>query len=96
MLMPKAAMNEDDLLAGWKGEIGRAGEIATVQAKPVTEAMNEASNKKLRLRILLPDASHSPANMIFRADRHQASPPFHAETTKGAGIERPEGQRSSG
>lgn len=63
MLMPEAAMNEDDLAARRKYKIGRAREVSPVQTIPVAHPVRHAADCKLGLGVLFPDAPHTGAQL---------------------------------
>jgi hypothetical protein len=56
--MPKAAVYENDLLARWEDNVGGAGQIATIQPKPVPEGMKQPAYYELGRGILSANPRH--------------------------------------
>jgi DNA (cytosine-5)-methyltransferase 1 len=52
MLVPKATMHKNDLLAGGKDDIRTAGKVTAVQAKSIPEGMHQTSDKHFGLGVL--------------------------------------------
>jgi hypothetical protein len=67
MLVPKTPVNENSLLSGRKDKVRTARQIATMQAKSVSEGMRKTPNYSLRLRVLSANACHKPT--AFRGNR---------------------------
>jgi len=51
--VPKTAMDVDDFAQPWQHDVGRAGEIATMKAEAMAEAVDQATNNRLGLGSLL-------------------------------------------
>ena len=66
MLMPEAAVYEDHLSEPRENEIGRAGKVSPVKAKPETHAMNKPADDHLRLRIRLANTTHTRTQRVSR------------------------------
>ncbi len=63
MLMPKAAVHENDLATRRKCEIRDAGKVATVQTKSIPERVHEPANQDLGLGIFAANARHEAATL---------------------------------
>ena len=90
VLMPEAAMNEDDLSQPGKDQIGSARQITAVQAEPVSQAMSRPPDRELRLRVRLCDAPHLGATLFWRnpVGHVDALGAAGAGTRRGAGLHR--------
>jgi hypothetical protein len=71
VMMPEAAVYEDHCLETGQYQIGCAGKILALQAKPVSLRMQESSGKDFGLGVLLSDTAHHPASLRLGEDvRH--------------------------
>ncbi len=61
MAMPKASMNKDDLAPRGEDEVGRAGEVASVQTEAIAERVGQAADAHFRFRVLAANARHERA-----------------------------------
>jgi len=52
MLMPKAAMNEDQRFPSWKNDVWRAWKVFSMQSKSVAHLMQKTPNNDFRFRVL--------------------------------------------
>jgi hypothetical protein len=64
--MPKTAMDENDLLAAGKYEIGPSRESLAVKAIPVALSVGHPPHDHFRYRILAAHASHQVATLLRR------------------------------
>jgi hypothetical protein len=62
MLMPKAAMNEDQRFPSWKNDVWRAWKVFSMQSKSVAHLMQKTPNNDFRFRVLAANVSHHPAS----------------------------------
>lgn len=58
VLMPEAAMHEDDLLQPGEHKIRSSGKIGAVEAEPVAHRVRKPPNGELGLGVLLSDSPH--------------------------------------
>lgn len=58
MLVPEAAMNENNLFSTRENEIGLTGQVRPVKPIPVAEAMNQPPNCQLRFHALAFNPAH--------------------------------------
>lgn len=56
--MPEAAVDEDDLPPSGKDQVGRAGQVAAMQAEAIAEAVDQASDGELGAGVLAANAGH--------------------------------------
>ena len=56
--VPETAVNENRLLATEETDVGRSGDVLSVQTIAVAEAMQHSANNQFRLGVLLADARH--------------------------------------
>lgn len=75
MTMPEASVNEDHLAKARKDEVRRAGQIARVQAVPVSARVDEPANGHLRARVEFPDARHPLGKRKLGNEFGQSVPP---------------------
>lgn len=62
--VPEASVDEDYLPASRKNEVGCSRQIAPVQAVPVAQGMQHASDNQLRLGVLASDTRHAVASLL--------------------------------
>ncbi|MGD9811779.1 MAG: hypothetical protein AB7U35_10670 [Sphingobium sp.] len=58
-------MNEDHLPAVGEDQVGRAGQIASMEPIAIAEPMRYAPHGHFRTCVLLPDAPHARAQEVF-------------------------------
>src|SRR3546814_17004861 len=58
MLMPEAAVDEDDLAAGAEDDVGFARQILAMQPEAVAQGMDNPSDKQFRRRAAAPDQAY--------------------------------------
>jgi DNA (cytosine-5)-methyltransferase 1 len=68
MHVPVTAVNKDHFPARRKNEIRATWQIASMQAVPISEGVNQTSNAHLGLRVLRPNPLHVPSPLICRED----------------------------
>jgi hypothetical protein len=66
MTMPETAVHEYNLGASWKDQIRCTWEIASIQTKPITEAMGKGTNEQFGLGILRLHLAHDPTALCWR------------------------------
>jgi len=66
MSVPETTVNEDDLPASRKNEIGTSGEQTAVKAEPISESMEYPSDGAFRLGIAPPNGTHDVAAFLRR------------------------------
>jgi hypothetical protein len=49
--MPKTAVNQNDQVVAGQNNIGTAGQVPNVEAKPVAKTVKERPDRQLRLRV---------------------------------------------
>jgi hypothetical protein len=59
VLVPEAAVHEDDLAVPRQDQVGGSWKIAPMQPEPVAERVHRAAHRQLGLRVLLADAPHN-------------------------------------
>lgn len=59
--VPKASVDEDDLLAAGEDEVGCPGEIPAMKPETIAESVRKPSDNQLRLCIRLSDGRHQLA-----------------------------------
>lgn len=64
MLVPEATVNENGLLALGEGDIGFSRKMVGMNAKPVTERIQELSHRTLRLGVLRAYRAHDLASLF--------------------------------
>lgn len=64
MPMPKTAVDEDHFSSSRKNEIRATGKFSPMEPVTVTGPMHQATNDKLRLRVLRPNPAHSLATLL--------------------------------
>lgn len=62
--MPKAAVDEYDLLMAGKHDIGRPGQTSPINPKPKAHAMQTPAHRNLRLAARLRNSGHALAHEI--------------------------------
>jgi hypothetical protein len=86
MLVPEAAMNKYHFPAARKNDIGFSRKIFAMQAEPVTEAVNQAAECNLWIRVFAGDTPHVGASVFCRKlichCLSPARPPSRAEGRK--------------
>lgn len=72
--MPKTAIHKNDLAETWKHNVGRAGKMLAVEAKPISDPVDQAPHDQFGARIFASDLAHDPAALL-RAElvRHARS-----------------------
>lgn len=65
VLVPKAAVNQDDLLAKRKDEIRFAGEVSSMKAESVPKTVCDLADDYLRLRIFAPNPGHAVTALFW-------------------------------
>ena len=60
MAVPETAVDEDCYLPSGKNDVGRSGQVSSVQPKPESEAVEMLTNRNLRPRVLLANGAHDP------------------------------------
>jgi hypothetical protein len=73
MAVPKAAMDKDNLAATGENEIGRSGQIATVQPEAITEPVSNLPDNKLWPRVPASDSAHHSGSGVRVDDVHTRS-----------------------
>lgn len=61
VVMPKAAVHEDDLAAGGKDKIGRTWQTLFVKPVTITQRMNETTNRHFNVGVFRSHPSHEAA-----------------------------------
>jgi hypothetical protein len=64
MTMPETAMNKNDSFVFWQNYIWLAGKIFSVQAKPISQGVQDRPNLHFRLRVLSSDCCHVSAALL--------------------------------
>ena len=59
MPMPETAVDEDDLAPTGEDQVGRAGQVAAMQAEAVAEGVDQATDGELGAGVLAADAGHA-------------------------------------
>ena len=68
MTVPEAAVHEDHRGESGQHEIRPTRQIATMQAEPVPESVDELTHRSLRCRVLAADAGHESIAVCLRED----------------------------
>jgi hypothetical protein len=63
VLMPKASVDEDDLAAGRKDNVGTSRQIAAMEPKSISERVCKPSDHFFRLGVLPPNSRHQSATL---------------------------------
>jgi hypothetical protein len=69
--VPEAAVNKDHGTVARQDDVRPAREIATVQAKSISQPVQRRANDQLRLRVPAPDPGHVPASTFLRERIHR-------------------------
>jgi hypothetical protein len=64
MPVPKTAIHENDLAEAWKHDVGTAGKALAVEAKTISNAVDQASHGQFGARIDAPDLAHDPTALL--------------------------------
>ena len=62
--MPETPVNKDDLMAGWKDEIGTSRKISYVKAITIAQSMYKPSYNHFRAGVLPPHFGHQCASLF--------------------------------
>jgi hypothetical protein len=60
MPVPKATIHKNDLAEAWKHYVGTAGKMLAVEAKPISNPVDQSSHGQLGARIDAPNLPHDP------------------------------------
>ena len=75
MLMPEAAMDENDLLKSRKDDVRVSRQALTMKTVAITQAVQKAPNLKLGTHVFAPDAPHIFA-AVLRGNGVDHAPAF--------------------
>lgn len=64
VLMPKAAVNEDDLLVSGEDDVRRSWQVAAMQPEPEPQVVNKPTDGDLRRHVLTANAPHVLATAL--------------------------------
>ena len=77
MLVPEAAMHEDDFPQAREDQVGPTGQALAVQPVAIPHAVNSSTDSKFGLRILAADARHDAApNIRDIVENRSLRPPW--------------------
>lgn len=62
--MPETPMNEDCDFVSWQHDIGHAGQVFAMQAKPVAHSVEKRTYDNFGLCVLAADPGHVPAAVL--------------------------------
>lgn len=65
MIMPEAAMNEDNNFVSWEHDVGGSRQAANVDAESEASCKQKFSDCKFRLGVLLPNPGHDIAPLLL-------------------------------
>jgi hypothetical protein len=68
--VPEAAMHKDDRFVPRENDIGLAGQVFAVQAKPVPHAVQHRTDTDFGFGISSPNSRHVPAAVLLRQTIH--------------------------
>ena len=81
MPIPETAVDEDDLAPAAKDQVGRAGQVAAMQAEAVAEGVDETADDELGAGVLAADAGRAFAALAETESIHQADGGANSDRT---------------